>query len=217
MKGFSFFLCLHTIYSQSISFYYNASNANSLQERRVISSLVDSPWLKVLGFATDLAACGTLCVEYTAARCTGFTRTATPNGTRPNCFGNVDGAWLPLPDSPGPHLFDCGRVSWPCESALDCSLNGQCQAGSCACSSGWVGERCGTLDLLPVDPAVWGFNPVQGGHNMSSWGGSVQLVNGTAHMWASRLDNHCGIDSYLLNSRVVHAVAPSPVGPYTDA
>ena len=35
-------------------------------------------------------------------------------------------------------------------------------------------------------------------------------------MWAARLDNHCGITSYLLNSRVVHATSSHPLGPYTE-
>ena len=40
--------------AQTVTFVANASNANSLQERRVISSLVPTAWLKVLGYAADL-------------------------------------------------------------------------------------------------------------------------------------------------------------------
>ena len=37
-------------------------------------------------------------------------------------------------------------------------------------------------------------------------------------MYASRLDNHCGISSYLVNSRIVHAVSSSgPLGPFAEA
>jgi hypothetical protein len=95
-------------------------------------------------------------------------------------------------------------------------LNGKCASGACACDTGWVGTRCETLDLAPVDRTVLGFNPVQGGKNMSSWGGSVQQVNGTWHMWAVMMANHCGISSYLMNSGVVHAVSTSGdvAGPY---
>lgn len=208
-----------------IEYTLNASNANSLQERRVMTSGIDSPFLKVLGNASDLPACAALCVAYIgAARCTGFTRALVSlNATAGNCYGNVDGAWLPLPspgnDNPrGPHLFDCGRIQWPCQTDSDCSLNGICGAeGNCTCVTGWTGPRCGQLDLLPVDRAVLGFNPIEGGKNMSSWGGSVWAVNGSWHMYASRLDNHCGISSYLLNSRVVHAVSDSPLGPFLEA
>ena len=43
-------------------------------------------------------------------------------------------------------------------------------------------------------------------------------MGGTWHMYASRLDNHCGISSYLVNSRVVHAVsAAGALGPYAEA
>lgn len=51
---------------------------------------------------------------------------------------------------------------------------------------------------------------------MSSWGGSVQQIDGVWHMWAVLLINHCGIESYLMNSAVVHAVSSSAVGPYTQ-
>ena len=207
-----------------VSLTRNASNVNSQQEYRVVSSGVDSPWLVVLGAAPSLEACGALCVAWvgnssTNARCTGFTRFAAPprNASAANCFGNTDGAWMPLA-APGGGV-DAGEVAWPCASALDCSLNGACGAdGACACRAGWTGRRCGLLDLAPVDRAQLGFSPAQGGRNMSSWGGAVTAVGGVWHMYASRLDNHCGISSYLLNSRVVHAVSPeSPLGPYAEA
>ena len=37
-------------------------------------------------------------------------------------------------------------------------------------------------------------------------------------MWASRFDNHCGVGTYLMNSRVVHAVSTtdSVLGPYQE-
>ena len=226
--AFAFYVSLPRFaFSQTVEIFLNASNANSQEEQRVMSSLVDSPWLKVLGFAVDVPACGALCVAYrdvaaAASRCTGFTRVVAPNGSQPNCFGNADGSWLPMPspgnnEPHGPHLFDAGRVSWPCESTLNCSLNGACTNGACVCTMGWTGARCGSLDLLPVDRSVLGFNPMRDGRNMSSWGGSVVAVNGTWHMYASRFDNHCGVNSYLLNSRVVHAESSSSaLGPYTE-
>jgi hypothetical protein len=46
-------------------------------------------------------ACGALCAAWvgagTQARCTGFTRFAAPQANGSNCFGNTDGAWMPLP------------------------------------------------------------------------------------------------------------------------
>ena len=52
---------------------------------------------------------------------------------------------------------------------------------------------------------------------MSSWGGSLQQVAGVWHMWAVLLINHCGIESYLMNSAVVHAVSNGSVtGPYVQ-
>lgn len=205
-----------------VSLTLNASNVNSLQEYRVVHSGVNSPWLVVLGAAGSLEDCGALCVAWrgtgTQARCTGFTRFAAPQANGSNCFGNTDGAWMPLPAPQGG--VDCGEVAWPCDGDdAACSLNGVCGAdGACACDAGWTGRRCGTLDLAPVDRAQLGFNPEEDGRNMSSWGGSVVAHGGAWHMYASRLDNHCGISSYLVNSRIVHAVSSSgPLGPFAEA
>eukprot|EP00911_Craspedida_sp_UC1_P001996 UC1_evm3s1538 len=151
---------------------------------------------------------------------------------------NSSPSWVPL-EAIGADAADSGTVDWPCTDDLGCSLNGKCiivdrlqprqaqaqaqhalrleNSGHCLCNSGWTGRRCESLDLLPVNRAHLGFNPMdKNGTNMSSWGGSVQQINGTWHMWAVLLTNHCGIRSYLLNSAVVHAVSTSGnvTGPY---
>jgi hypothetical protein len=38
----------------------------------------------------------------------------------------------------------------PCNSSLNCSLNGACAGGVCRCDQGWVGTYCQQLALLPV-------------------------------------------------------------------
>jgi hypothetical protein len=55
-------------------------------------------------------------------------------------------------------------------------------------------------------------------HVFVGGGGSTQQIGGKWHMWASRFDNHCGVSTCLLNSRVVHAVSTTePVlGPYKE-
>ena len=112
--------------------------------------------------------------------------------------------------------MDSGEVLWPCTSALDCSLNGKCVGGACSCSAAWTGHRCQTLTLQPVDKSKMGFVPTKDGRNMSSWGGSVQAAGGRWHMWAARMDFHCGIQAWVENSRIVHAVASDPLGPYHE-
>jgi len=51
--------------------------------------------------------------------------------------------------------------------------------------------------------------------NTSSWGGAVlQDENSTFHMFASELVNHCGIDAWVSNSRIIHATSDDLEGPY---
>jgi hypothetical protein len=161
------------------------------------------------------------------------------------CYAHVDHGWTPTVhgETQGGGGIDSGIVDWPCQGPLDCSLNGKCAAdGRCQCRAAWGGDRCETLVLEDVDRAKLGFSPMKDGKNMSSWGGSVLPFSSTTHtvrgngaasgeataattttttttkwhLWASRLDNHCGIGSYLLNSRVVHAVSDSMEGPFTE-
>ena len=50
----------------------------------------------------------------------------------------------------------------------------------------------------------------------SSWKGSVAKgEDGLWHMWLSELTEHCGIDSWIQNSRIVHATSTTPTGTYT--
>ena len=197
----------------------NRSNINSLRSRAVETG-AESPWVKSLGHTTDAAECASRCVAMAPAtqqeRCRSFTRLSdsySKNASRAGlCLAHLDHVWLPL-HAEGD--ADSGLIEWPCKDDMDCSLNGKCGGGKCSCNHGWKGNRCETLSLGPVDRKVLGFNPTQGGKNMSSWGGSVQQINGTWHMWAVMMANHCGISSYLMNSGVVHAVSSAGVaGPY---
>ena len=240
----------------TMHFYRNASNINSLQSRAVTTSGQDGDFLVSLGRASSLEACGQLCAAWRpsparaaawaalvaeggALRCRSFTRytaSFSPNTSlASSCFGHLDPVWLPL----SVVGVDSGWIEAPCETDLDCSLNGRCleapkqqqqqkqqqlnkdetdtAPARCVCGQGWTGTRCETLDLLPVDPSIsLGFDPAtSSGRNLSSWGGSIQQVNGTWHMWAVLLANGCGISSYLLNSEVVHAISEGGVeGPY---
>lgn len=227
-----------------VSLHYNTSNTGlGGRETRWVkllgktTSLEDCSQLCIAH--TSSGAAGERCrsfSRYTAQ----YAKNSSETG---NCYGHVDPAWLPLRVSG----IDSGLVQWPCENDADCSLNGKCTTGgntvasvdgvappqrssqhqdrdqgstTCRCSAGWHGDRCELLKLAPVDRRVLGFNPndALNGGNMSSWGGSIQQVDGVWHMWASRFDNHCGVSNYLLNSRVVHAVSTtdSVLGPYKE-
>lgn len=95
-----------------------------------------------------------------------------------------------------------------CSSDADCSYNGACTKSICVCDPAWEGPQCGSLRLLPTTRTA-GLRATDGGHNTSTWGGTVALdnVTGALHMWASEMAGHCGIQSWKINSFVVHAVA----------
>lgn len=97
----------------------------------------------------------------------------------------------------------------------DCSLNGVCSPdGECACDAGWSGRSCSALRLLPV-PSGSGLNESAGGKRVSSWGGTVhRLEDGRFGMLASQLVNHCGLNAWTRNSRVIFATSATAVGPY---
>ena len=101
----------------------------------------------------------------------------------------------------------------PCETFLDCQANGDCIAGSCACYPQWTGANCSVLSLLPA-PLSNGYNAP--GSNTSSWGGGVAFdpVSQQYFMFVSEMNNHCGMQTWPLNSRCVLAVASNPQGPY---
>eukprot|EP00035_Acanthoeca_spectabilis_P013667 m.255343 g.255343 ORF g.255343 m.255343 type:complete len:305 (+) comp15946_c1_seq1:142-1056(+) len=55
------------------------------------------------------------------------------------------------------------------------------------------------------------------GTDISSWGGSVAYdpTDGLFHMFVAEMANHCGLETWHPNSRVVHATSPTAEGPYT--
>ena len=212
--------------ASTLEFHPNVTNLGS-------GGPFPSQWVLSLSNTTaNLAACGALCARYQApgpngplSRCQSFTRlTATGVGAglqeRPGCYGHVDPVWLPLPGTDaasGAAIAGSGLVVRRCESAFDCSHNGACADGVCACTQGWTGRRCETLDLLPVDRAKYGFSPTDNlRRNLSSWGGSVLSEGGLWHMWTARMVNYCGIQQWEQNSKIVHATATDVLGPYTE-
>lgn len=115
-----------------------------------------------------------------------------------------------------------GQLHWGCRGDSDCSLNGQCikDTGFCECRPAWKGERCEILNILPT-PRDSGYrrmdlNPAtKEMANTSSWGGAVlPAKDGSFHMWASEMTEHCGIGAWSQNSRIVHAVAQSAGEPF---
>jgi hypothetical protein len=103
----------------------------------------------------------------------------------------------------------------PCSNDTGCSLNGVCAAGRCRCVASWGGPTCSSLRLLPAVKRS-GLQSVDDGRPTSSWGGVVNaLPSGGWGMVASEMLQHCGIDSWTRNSRIVFATSTTPGGTYT--
>jgi hypothetical protein len=105
-------------------------------------------------------------------------------------------------------------VAASCAGDVDCSLNGVCVDRACVCDSGWAGPACSTLRLGVTDPALghpWGAPG-------SSWGGLPVFdpAGGKWHLFYSQIARGCGLGAWSSNSRVVHAVSSTPLGPYAD-
>lgn len=104
-----------------------------------------------------------------------------------------------------------------CVSELNCSLNGMCVSGVCACDAGWRGVNCEQLNLAPIDPTD-GINAWANG--TSSWGGVAVAdphQSDLYHFFYSRFVNGCGLLCWVNASECVRATGPTPAGPFVDA
>lgn len=104
----------------------------------------------------------------------------------------------------------------PCASDEDCSLNGLCVSGVCACDPAWTGDRCSVLSFMPAEPntGYWlGGDPQM---NHSSWGGGgwYDETDKVWYLWVSEMSNNCGMATWTSNSRTVRAASSNPVGLY---
>eukprot|EP01062_Namystynia_karyoxenos_P061550 TRINITY_DN538_c0_g3_i1.p1 TRINITY_DN538_c0_g3~~TRINITY_DN538_c0_g3_i1.p1 ORF type:complete len:414 (+),score=135.02 TRINITY_DN538_c0_g3_i1:75-1244(+) len=103
----------------------------------------------------------------------------------------------------------------PCSSDADCHMAGRCAAGSCRCEKGWGGPDCGQLQLGGSGRCgTWGLCMHGEMDNVATWGGeAVQGDDGKWHLYVAAFPNST-LDSWLWKSRVLHAVADAPQGPY---
>lgn len=173
---------------------------------------------------------GSTSPELTAALCgmvnvTG-TRAYTRSGKIPKCLGgpsfDATGtgnsvSTLPPDDTVIRWARELLKVAVMCTSDLDCSLNGECIESVCHCDAAWWGDRCDKLALVPASvsaPSAYGG----GSHtpNVSSWGGNIlRGDDGKYHLWVSEFAEGCGLTAWLNNSMISHAVAATPMGPFT--
>lgn len=171
--------------------------------------------VKYLGKSASAMDCMMACMTYKGGRCMSYTyHTHSFGGSYSTmCYGRVDDPmWAPMHQD----NVESGRIEWPCESDMDCSLNGRCMPdGRCDCTLAWRGHRCDTLDLLPAQ-RYSGYHYKDDDRNISSWGGPVLRDDNTGHyhMYIAEMTNHCGINSWTLNSQIVHASSIDPLGYY---
>jgi hypothetical protein len=96
--------------------------------------------------------------------------------------------------------------------------------GSCVCATGWRGDDCGELDLLPVLDISGAFqtkvNPEDCAVSCgpSSWGGlPLKGPDGQYHLFASQFVDNCTLGGWNPGSTVVRATSGYPHGPFTYA
>ena len=105
-----------------------------------------------------------------------------------------------------------------CQSDMDCSLNGVCSAGKCACDSAWTGATCASFNFVPgnVSSGYRVMNDPKWG-NLSSWGGGGWYDHKYQKyfMFVTELSGHCGMHTWTTNSQTIRASSDTPKGLYT--
>ena len=104
-------------------------------------------------------------------------------------------------------------ASYRCQSALDCSLNGECDmlTGNCVCDPAWRGsDQCDVFSFSPTPISSGYHNPEQ-----ASWGGNVVYADGKYHMFVAQFANSCPLGYWGQASTIVRVESDSPLGPFT--
>ena len=148
-----------------------------------------------------------------------------------SCEGCVAGYTSVLPPAPPhPHPPPPPPVLPGCVSDADCNGGGKCAAKKCECSRGWAGEHCERINFgvayacgvgglclnhTHARASIGSAEPNYSDNFTSTWGGdAVQADDGSYHMYAASFGKDEALGSWLANSRVVHAIAQRPQGPY---
>ena len=97
-----------------------------------------------------------------------------------------------------------------CTSNLDCSLNGVCESGACACDTPWTGDVCGVLGFATTPASAKDIYPVADVRN--TWGGPIAGpdAGGQFHIYVPIY----GKGQLFGAKRIKHGVAANASGPY---
>jgi hypothetical protein len=107
-----------------------------------------------------------------------------------------------------------GPAASACSNDYECSLNGVCKAGACACDVPWTGAACAMIGFDPAPAGgMYGFGVP---FATSSWGGNALEDGGLWHLFVTEIaGTGCGLHAWGHSSTVVHATSKTPEGPYT--
>ncbi|CAH1787739.1 unnamed protein product [Owenia fusiformis] len=210
---FCIFVCITafnaSVYASSVK-VLRVPDANNVYDR--VDPMTSKGSVHYLGTFNTTEECEKECIKQ-AERCWSYTYYSLKfTGYNGQCFGRMeDLQWSPMKQED----IDSGRILWPCRSNMDCSLNGECLDGMCKCDPAWMLHNCDVLNLLPANKNT-GYKQMDDGAPTSSWGGPVvrDPVDGTYHMFPAEMTRHCGINSWIVNSRIVHAMSETPTGKY---
>ena len=75
-------------------------------------------------------------------------------------------------------------------------------------------QLCKAADILSLEPADVPTSQALWDTKISTWGGSVIQQNDSFHLFAAEFVDNCTVGQWTTNSRIVHAVASSPSGPF---
>eukprot|EP01084_Bolivina_argentea_P053300 97844_1 len=215
---FSYFTLFNIILiatcGQNLTYFVdNHVDTNNIYD--AVGDKQSSKYIKYLGQFKYTQDCINECIKIgqqnaSLGRCETYTYSLPIFKHASECYGRFGyPLWIPIAEK----YINSGRIIWQCTSDMDCSLNGQCNllTGNCSCRIGWKGYKCESLNLLPASKTSGYFEIESDGLPTSSWGGSVIVDSNDTneltkyHMFLCEFVNHCGINSWTLNSRISHA------------
>jgi hypothetical protein len=105
-------------------------------------------------------------------------------------------------------LLCLSRLALCCETNLDCSLNGLCQAKACVCDAPWAGDSCERLLFKTTPAGARNLFPTSDPRN--TWNAPIVADGSSFHMLLPVYTQGSLSKVELMK----HGVASSPTGPY---
>eukprot|EP01083_Nonionella_stella_P145220 454666_1 len=119
-------------------------------------------------------------------------------------------------------LLDCD--AFPCNTPIDCELNGDCVNNICQCHEGWKGESCSSLNLTTAPFPELGVWPLSTSHEKEtcySWGfTAIKSQTNIDNLYHAYANVGCynvsdASQKQVPGSFLLHLTSSSPTGPFT--